>query len=423
MSLLVVGLNHTTAPVEVRERVAFAPEQIPEALRRACGTARLSEIIILSTCNRTELITVAGDEETHERVVDWFCSSHHVPRAGIESCLYRLRGAEAMRHLVHVACGLDSMVMGEPQIFGQLKSACTSARHAGTVGPGLDRTMNHVFALAKQVRTQTAIGENPVSVAFAAVKLARHIFSDLAATTALLIGAGETIELVARHLSEAGVPRMIIANRTLHRAEQLAGRHGGEAIVLAELPANLARADIVISSTASQLPILGKGTVEQAIRTRRHKPMFMVDIAVPRDIESQVAELSDVYLYTVDDLEQIIDDNRRARQSEAERAGSIIDAGVEAWLRERRSRDVVGTLREYREQAEAQRDLELERALRQLRAGGEAEEVLAQLARNLTNKLLHGPSVQLRQAGAEGRGELIDWSRRLLGLDDSAGDD
>jgi len=213
MSLLVVGLNHTTAPVEVRERVAFAPEQVPEALRRACGTGGVAEAVILSTCNRTEFIAVTGEgAEAEERVLDWFAGSHHLARGELEGCLYRMRGPEAMRHLIQVASGLDSMVMGEPQIFGQIKSAFASARHAGTVGPGLSRAMNHVFAVAKQVRTETAIGESPVSVAFAAVKLARHIFTELGSTTALLIGAGETIELVARHLSEAGVSRLVVAN-------------------------------------------------------------------------------------------------------------------------------------------------------------------------------------------------------------------
>ncbi|MCG3169117.1 MAG: Glutamyl-tRNA reductase [Pseudomonadales bacterium] len=424
MSLLVVGLNHTTAPVAVRERVAFAPEQVPEALQRACAAGGAAEVVILSTCNRTELIASTGAGlVAEERLVDWFAGSHHVARADVEQCLYRLRDADAVRHLIEVACGLDSMVIGEPQIFGQIKSAYATARHAGSVGPELARALSHVFAVAKQVRSETAIGENPVSVAFAAVKLARHIFTDLGSTTALLIGAGETIELVARHLTEAGVSRLIVANRTLARAEQVTARCGGEAILLSEIPASLARADIVISSTASQLPIIGKGTVEQAIRQRRHRPIFMVDIAVPRDIEPQVGELSDVYLYSVDDLEQIIDDNRRAREGEAQRAASIVAAGVEAWLRGCRSLDAVGTLRDYRARGEQLRDGELERALRQLRGGADAEQLLAQLARNLTNKLMHAPTVQLRRAAAEGRGELIDWSRRLFGLDAQAGED
>ncbi|MBP8926396.1 MAG: glutamyl-tRNA reductase [Pseudomonadales bacterium] len=421
MSLLVIGLNHITAAIEMRERVAFSPEQIPEALLRALDGTGLVEAIILSTCNRTELIAAApADGDAEERALDWFATVHHLSRAQLDGSLYRHRDAAAMRHLIEVASGLDSMVLGEPQIFGQLKSAYSAARHAGTVRSELSRVVSHVFTVAKKVRTETAIGENPVSVAFAAVKLARHIFSDLAATTALLIGAGETIELVARHLSEAGVSRLIVANRTLHRAEQIATRFAGEAIMLSEISANLERADIVISSTASQLPILGKGTVEQAMRARRHKPIFMVDIAVPRDIEPQVAEIDDVYLYSIDDLQQIIDDNRRARATEAERASTIIDAGVQTFLGISRSLDAVGALRDYRARAERVRDQEVERALRQLRGGIAADQVLEQLARGLTNKLLHGPSVELRKAAADGRTDLVEWSRRLLGLDDGA---
>lgn len=424
MSLLVVGLNHTTAPVAVRERVAFAPEQVPEALQRASESGGALEAVILSTCNRTELIaSVGADPGVEERLVDWFIGSHHTARDEIVHCLYRLRDADAVRHLIEVACGLDSMVVGEPQIFGQIKSAYTAARQAGSVGPELSRAMSHVFTIAKQVRSETAIGENPVSVAYAAVKLARHIFTDLSTTTTLLIGAGETVELVARHLAEAGVTRLIVANRTLARAEQITTRFGGEAILLGEIPASLARADIVISSTASQLPIIGKGTVEQAIRQRRHKPMFMVDVAVPRDIEPQVGELSDVYLYSVDDLEQIIADNRRAREDEAQHATTIISAGVEGWLRDCRSLDAVGTLRDYRTRSERLRDRELERALRQLRAGGDAAQIMTLLARSLANKLMHEPTVQLRRAAEEGRAEVIDWSRRLFGLDEEADED
>lgn len=418
MSLLVIGLNHVTAAIEVRERVAFTPEQIPEALRDARQGGGLREALILSTCNRTELVAAmsGADPDDEERAVDWFAAVHHLARAELDKSLYRFRDTEAVRHLIQVASGLDSMVVGEPQIFGQLKSAASIARHAGTLGSELSRAINHSFAVAKRVRTETAIGENPVSVAFAAVKLAKHIFTDLSATTALLIGAGETIELVARHLSENGVSSLIVANRTLHRAEHLAHHFGGEAIMLSDIPDCLHRADIVISSTASQLPILGKGAVERAIRQRKHKPVFMVDIAVPRDIEPQVGELSDVYLYSVDDLEEIIDENRRARQSEAEKALTIVEDGVAAYVESCRSLDAIGALREVRGQAEALRDRELEKAVRQLRNGADPEQLLALLARNLTNKLMHGPSVQLRRAGAEGRADLVDWGRRLFGI-------
>jgi len=420
MSLIVIGLNHTTASVDVRERVAFAPDQIPDALERGCEHARLKEFVILSTCNRTELVAAVDDDPTQaeERVIDWLARRNNLDRTRLESSLYRKRDADAMRHLIRVACGLDSLVMGEPQILGQLKSAYAVAQNAGVVGAELSRAINHVFTLAKRVRTNTAIGENPVSVAYAAVKMAGHIFSNLRNTTALLLGAGETIELVAEHLHRAGVAKLIVANRTLERAQNVVKRFGGVAIMLGDLPDYLHEGDIVIASTASQLPVLGKGAVERALKQRRHKPMFMVDIAVPRDIEPQVAELEDAYLYTVDDLETIIDENRKAREDAADKALLLVEEGVQDYLRGLRSLDAVGALRDVRGHAEALRDQELEKAVQQLRGGADSEQVLWQLARNLTNKLMHGPSVQLKRAGAEGREDLIEWSRTLFGVDD-----
>ena len=425
MSLLVIGLNHTTASVEVRERVAFTPDQVPEALSRGCDKAKLNELMILSTCNRTELFAAfEGDSAAAEdRVIDWLASTHRIERTRMESALYRMRDADAMRHLIRVACGLDSMVMGEPQILGQLKDAYATARNAGTMGSELSKAVSHGFSIAKRVRTDTAIGENPVSVAYAAVKLAGHIFSDLSRTTALLLGAGETIELVARHLHEAGIARIIVANRTLERAEGIADRVSGEAIMLGDMPEHLHRADIVISSTASQLPVLGKGAVERAVKQRRHKPMFMVDIAVPRDIEAEVGEMSDVYLYTVDDLEEIVAENRKAREHAAEKALQMVDEGVQEYLRGLRGLDAVGALRDVRGHAEALRDQELEKAVRQLRNGADSEQVLWHLARNLTNKLMHGPSVQMRKAGEQGREDLLEWSRLLFGVEDADNND
>lgn len=422
MSLLVIGLNHTTAPIALRERVSFSPEQLAEGLRQACGLPGISEVMILSTCNRTEIVLAADEDPAVGAAVDeWLGRARSLPAAELTPALYRLQGEAAVSHLIAVASGLDSMVLGEPQILGQFKTALADARHAGTVGAELGRLLDHVLAVAKRVRNDSGIGQNPVSVAFAAVRLARRIFDDFSRTTALLIGAGEMIDLVARHLREAGVPRLIIANRTLSRAETLAAEHGAEAITLMQIPEHLARADIVISCTAAQLPILGKGAVEQALRSRRRKPVFMVDIAVPRDIEPQVAQLDDVYLYSVDDLQQIIEDNRRAREQAAESARLIVAEGVEAWTRNQRGLDAVGTLRDYRTQAERLRDQELERALRALRAGSDPEEVLQQFGRNLTNKLVHGPSIALRKAGEEGRHDLLDWGRRLLGLGHSRG--
>lgn len=423
MTLLVTGLNHATAPVELRERVAFAPEQVADALRRVSAVTGATEALILSTCNRTDLVTVCDDAElAAERTLQWLAHARATGEQELASCIYRWRDADAMRHLIRVASGLDSMVLGEPQIFGQLKAAYQTARNAGMIGSQLGRAVNHAFLVAKRIRTETSIGENPVSVAFAAVKMARHIFSDLASTTALLIGAGETIELVARHLQDAGVRSLIIANRTLARGEQLAMRFGAEAVLLGEIPRHLPRADIVISSTASQLPILGKGAVEAALRARRHRPMFMVDIAVPRDIEPQVGELADVYLYAIDDLEQIVADNRRARGSAAAQAELIVAEGVDNWLGHLRALDAVDTVRDVRGHVDALREQEVARALRQLQGGADPAQVLQALGRGLANKILHGPSVELRRAAAEGRHDFVEWGRRLFGLDDTLPD-
>ncbi|HEY6131986.1 MAG TPA: glutamyl-tRNA reductase, partial [Halioglobus sp.] len=338
----------------------------------------------------------------------------------LRHCAYHHEGAQAFRHIVQVASGLDSMVLGEPQIFGQLKSAYAVAVEAGTVGGDFGRLFPRIFSLAKRVRTDTAIGENPVSVAYAAVDLASHIFSDLSRCNALLVGAGETIELVARHLIGAGVSQIVIANRTLGRARELAQKFGAEAVLLADIPAQLAGADIIITSTASQLPILGKGAVEQALKARKHRPFLMIDIAVPRDIEAQVGELPDVYLYSVDDLREIVDQNLRSRSSEARKADLIIDDGVRLYLDEVRSLAAVDTVKEYRTMAEQLRERELQRAQRALARGEDPRQILAHLSRAITNKLIHAPTAGLKQASVDGRQDLINNARKLLGLEGAA---
>jgi glutamyl-tRNA reductase len=421
MNLIALGINHNSAAVEVRERVAFAPEQVSEALVDACDLAGLEEVVILSTCNRTELYAIVpegispGDKTT--ALIDWVVNYHHLSASELHRCAYHHEGAQALRHLVQVASGLDSMVLGEPQIFGQLKSAYAVAAEAGTIGSELGRLFPRVFSIAKRVRTDTAIGENPVSVAYAAVDLAGHIFSDLSSCNALLVGAGETIELVARHLIGAGVSDIVIANRTLGRARELAQKFGAEAVLLADIPRQLSDADIVISSTASQLPILGKGAVEQALKERKHRPFLMIDIAVPRDIESQVGELTDVYLYNVDDLREIVDQNILNRSTEARKADLIIDEGVQLYMEEIRSLVAVDTVKEYRAMAEQLRERELQRAHRALGRGEDPRQILAQLSRAITNKLIHAPTAGLKQASVNGRQDLISNARKLLGLE------
>lgn len=425
MNLIALGINHNSAGVEVRERVAFAPEQLAEALEDACEQAGLDEVVVLSTCNRTELYAMVSDSsrlaDKSTRLIEWMANYHHLSSKELRLAAYHHEAGAALQHMVKVASGMDSMVLGEPQILGQLKSAYAVALEAGTIGGDLDRLFQRVFTIAKKVRTDTAIGENPVSVAYAAVDLAGHIFSDLSRCDALLVGAGETVELVARHLVEAGVRRIVIANRTLGRARELAQKFGAEAVLLADIPEHLLHSDIVITSTASQLPILGKGTVEQAIKARKHRPILMVDIAVPRDIEPQVAELADIYLYTVDDLREIVEQNLRSRQSEARKADLLIEEGVAQVLEEVRSLAAVDSVRQYREMAENIREQELQRALRSLARGDDPQQIVAQLARGITNKLIHAPTAGLKRASAEGRQDLLAGARTLLGLESDGG--
>ena len=413
MQLLTIGLNHKSAPVDIRERLTFGPDIIVAALRSLLEQQAVTEAVILSTCNRTEIYcALAGGDR--EDIYNWLATFHGMEVETISPYLYGHEGKDAVQHLLAVASGLDSLVLGEPQILGQVKAAYQTANDAGATRKLLGRLFQHTFSVAKQVRTDTAIGSSPVSVAFAAVSLARQIFSDLSTQTAMLIGAGETIELAARHLHQHGIGRMVVANRTVERAHTLASQFDAYAIALTEIPAHLAEADIVISSTASPLPVLGKGTVESALKKRRHKPMFMVDIAVPRDIEAEVGNLADVYLYTVDDLEEVIQENLQSRQEAASQAVEIIELHVEEFMGWLRSLDAFDIIRDYRNQAEQTRDEVLQRAQRLLESGKSPDEALQFLAHTLTNKLLHAPSTSLRQAGFDGHSDLLKAANTLL---------
>ena len=434
MALVLLGINHNTANIDFRERVAFPPEKVADAIQGATALPALDEVVIVSTCNRTELYAqvdmgdAAGTESDAQiedeqlraqelRLLDWLSQYHGLDRAEVQRCTYFHWQQDVVRHLMRVACGLDSMVLGEPQILGQIKSAYAVSKEMGVVSGTLGRAFQEAFSIAKQVRTDTAIGENPVSVAYAAVTLAEQIFSNLASLNALLIGAGRTIELVARHLTDKGVKHIVVANRTLQNAVELGEKFGATGVLLSDIPEQLVRADIVVSSTNSQLPLLGKGAVESAIKRRRHKPMLLVDLAVPRDIEPQVGEIPDAYLYSVDDIRDVIEDNVKSRTEAAAQASAIIERGVHEYQRRLRSLNAVDTLRAFREKAEQQRDREVEKALRALEKGEPPVQVVEALARGLTNKLIHSPSVQMKKASADGRDDVLLLTRELFELD------
>lgn len=418
MTFLTVGINYNTAPVAIRERLVFPIDSLQQSLRTLWQGQQINGAAILSTCHRTEFY-YQSNENTPHMLINWIAENKKIDPKDLIPYLYSYTDSETIRHMFRVACGLDSMVLGEPQILGQMKTAYQAAYEAGTLGKHLGKLFQHTFSTAKKVRTDTAIGSSPVSIAFAAVQLAQQIFDSLSEQTALLIGAGETIELAARHLSQYNISRLIIANRTFEKAHTLASQFNGFAITLSELSTHLAEADIIISSTASQLPILGKGRVESAIKKRKHKPMFMVDLAVPRDIEAEVEALQDVYLYTVDDLQNTIEQNMDSRRKAAEKAEEIIATQVEYFLAWMRSQGAESVIKDYRQQAELSRDEILSKALTQLKNGRSTEEVLNHLAHALTNKLIHTPSVQLKAASINNRHDLIAAAREIFKLKSS----
>jgi len=418
MFLTVLGINHRTAPVEVRGQVAFPSEQLARALAELRALDGVHEAAILSTCNRTE-IYCTRDDASFEEIADWLCRFHQLEPGHLQPHFYIHREDDAVRHILRVAAGLDSMILGEPQILGQMKDAYQQAVKAGSIGTLVNRLFQHTFSVAKQVRTDTAIGASPVSVAFAAVSLARQIFGKLENQTALLIGAGETIELATRHLHEQGTGKLIIANRTVARAHDLAAQFDGYGIGLNEIPAHLAEADIVISSTGSSVPIITREMAEAALKKRKHRPVFMVDIAVPRDIDADVARLDDVYLYSIDDLKQVIEEGQRSREEAALQAEEIIDGQVERFMAWMRSLDAIPVLRAYRDYAQMLGKEELKKASRQLEHGKPPQEVIETLTRNLVKKLTHNPSVNLRDAAAEGETGLLEAVRRLFHLDNN----
>ena len=418
MPLFAIGLNHDTAPVAVRESLAFNANALGDALHSAKTETGADEVAIISTCNRTEIYARLPHTDP-EVVIGWLTRYQGVELRKVRPHLYVRRSTEAMRHLMRVSAGLDSLVLGEPQILGQVKEAYHKAAEAGSLGAVLERLFQHAFSVAKQVRTDTDIGSNPISVAFAAVSMAKQIFDDFHKRTALLIGAGETIELVARHLGQQGIGRVLVANRNVERARRLAEAHDGEAMSLNEISRRLPEADVVVSSTGSSLPILGKGSVERAVRARRHRPMFMLDLAVPRDIEPEVGEMSDAYLYTVDDLRDVVAENMRSRQDAAAQAEAIVERQVHQYLEWRRARDAGGAIRTFRNRAESYARATQAKAERQLAKGEDPYEVLQWLTHTLTRRLIHAPTVGLRAAAASGDQTRIRHALETLAIEQS----
>jgi len=426
MPVSILGINHKTAPVSVRERVAFAPDRIQTALVQLRNDIQVDEVAIISTCNRMEIVyrCLPNEQESAKnenvddkliaegqlKVLNWLAEYHNFPVAEIEPHYYAHQNESAIIHLMSVACGLDSMVLGEPQILGQVKDAYGYANHAGTIGLYLNKLFQQTFMLAKQVRTDTQIGESAVSVAYAAVTLAKRIFDDFSKVTVLFIGAGETIELAARHLLRQGVKNILVANRTVERAQVLADEFNSEdidaqAYSLTSLPDLIDNADIVISSTASPVPVIGKGLMEKAIVARKHRSMFLVDLAVPRDIEPEVASLSDVYLYTVDDMQDVIQENLKLRQEAAKEAEDIVSLHSQKYFDWLNSLSSVSLLKDFRTQIEKIKSDEVERAIGRFAADKQTneqiEKALTELANRLTNKFMHQPSLSFRQAGEE----------------------
>ncbi len=420
MALLTFGLNHNTAPVELREQVAFDIHRVGYALNKLKGTfPSVREGAILSTCNRTELFLVTeADGGGDPDLVNWLAEYHALDSKLLAPYVYCFKDLKAIQHMMRVASGLDSLILGEPQILGQFKNAIRVARDAATCGAELEKTFSRVLSVAKLVRTETAIGRNPVSVAYASVSLASRIFSDLSSCHVVLIGAGETIQLVAEHLSGQGVLGIDVINRTLANAEPLATTIDGHAWPLSALSERIQKADIVIASTGAPVPVLGKGAVERAQKMRRHKPMFLVDLAVPRDIEPEVGDLDSVYLYTVDDLQAFVEEGIEQRQEAAHQADGLIKEALDDWQREIRGYQAVDTIKSLRDSAQVFSEMELARATRSLESGSPADEVLQQMSRNLMNKFLHAPTIALRDAAEQGDLSLLEATHRLFSIND-----
>ncbi|MBB72410.1 MAG: glutamyl-tRNA reductase [Legionellales bacterium] len=414
MKLVVCGVNHKSAPLGLRERLAYGENELFIPLQALQAQPGLAESVILSTCNRSEIYCITTQAET---VVNWLASNHQLSQAELANSVYCYEGEAAIKHMLRVATGIDSMMMGEPQIFGQFKSAFSRAEQAGSLGVVLSRLYQFILTITKRIRTETAIGEGPVSISYGAVHLAKCIFTDLQRLNILMVGAGETVELAAKHFHGLGVSGITCCNRTLEKANTLAAKFAGRAICFDDLPRYLPAADIVLTATASRLPILGKGLFEKALKQHPMRPMFVVDLALPRDVEPEVADIDGVYLYNIDDLQGMAKEGLQKRQEAAKTAETIIEHEAQRYMHLLHDDEFVATIRAYREKVDELRELEINRALSLLEKGYSPAETLEILARSLTNKLMHHPSVQLRQAGETGQAEFLRVAKQLLNLD------
>ena len=413
MPLFTIGISHHTAPIEIREKVAIARSEYSDRVSELCALSGMEEVVVLSTCNRTEIYCLSTDAGK-QGLVDWVHRVNDIPAGELDRHFYHHEGEDAARHLVRVASGLDSLVLGETQILGQLKDAWQQAHDAGSLGKVLDRLFQHTFNAAKAIRTTSGISDHTVSVAYTAVVLARQIFGNLNSQTVVLVGAGEMVQLCGRYLRDHGIANLLIVNRSREKAEELANEMGASAMTLDRLGEALPRADILISSTASPDPVIRKADIKAALRKRRHRPMFLVDIAVPRDIDPEVSKLRDVYLYTIDDLQQVVDENMEQRNAAALSATADVDESVAAFMRWLSGIRAARTLRRIREQShEFEKDL-TERALRRLEAGQNATDVLEQMASTLTNKILHLPSKRLREAAESQNYEVLKAADQIF---------
>ncbi len=411
MPLYALGVNHRTAGAAMRERLVLPAEQKPQALSSLLTQQAVNEAVVLSTCNRTEIYLYADGQQDFSY---WLADFFAIPLDELNGTTYQYQDEGAVQHLMRVASGLDSMVLGEPQVLGQIKEAYQLAKNHGSVGRQLTHLFPAVFSVSKEVRTSTAIGAHPVSMAYAVVHLAKRIFTDLSQCRVLLVGAGEMIQLVATHLHGSGVRQLMVANRTPERGSAMARALGAQLITIGEIPQHLPVVDILISATASSLPIIGKGMVERSFKKSKHRPLFMADLAMPRDIEPEVAEIDDVYLFHLDDLQTVLEESRDSRKQAATQAETMVELSVQHYMGQLRVFESAGIIRQFREQVTSLRDAKLAEAMAELQRGGCAATIMARLAHDLSNAIVHAPTKQLRKAAYDGDAKLLSLAKDLF---------